>query len=146
MKLVVFVAVLFLIGCVNSNNNKPTVTTIQRTIIGLWKVKLICETDFAIDDNDTLRGTFCDSLNKQFIQFTNDSIYYLENKTVKDTYKYSKLNDTILNVQNINTGVFLKMYIQNLTIENLKIKNIRIDSNRMERYELKIDCTNSENK
>lgn len=146
MKLVVFVFTLVLLfGCINSNNNKQPKEAKQPTITGLWKVKFICETDFTLNSNDTLRGTFCDTLKNDFIKFSKDSIYYYSDSLIYATYKYSKINDTVFNVQNIVSNKTMKMYIQDLTFANLKFKNIRLDSVRFERYEMILDCISTEN-
>ncbi|HMZ45993.1 MAG TPA: hypothetical protein PLU36_04255 [Chitinophagaceae bacterium] len=137
---VVFFVLLFTLGCNQQPNVNENKNVEKPTIIGLWEVKFICETDFTMDSRDTLRGTFCHSINNQFIKFNKDSIFYIEDSLITDTYKYSKYNDSVLNVQNIKTGIQMKMYIQNITLSNLKFKNIRIDSNRQEEYEIMIDC------
>lgn len=146
MKLVVIVITLvLLVGCINSNTNKNPNEAKQPTITGLWKVKFICETDFSLNENDTLRGPFCDTLKNHFIKFSNDSIYYSENNIINATYKYSKLNDTVFNVQNTSSAKTMKMYIQNLTSSNLKFINIRLDTVRLEKYEMILDCISTEN-
>ncbi|MBX2930602.1 MAG: hypothetical protein KF781_01505 [Chitinophagaceae bacterium] len=123
-------------------NNKENIHEHKPSLLGLWNVQYISETDFDINDNDTLRGTFKDTLQNVTISFKKDSIIYAENNidTIINKYVYHKINDSVLYVQNIVSKDSMKLYIHYLDTTRLLFTNIRLDEKREERYEVTMDC------
>lgn len=145
LKCLITVMLVILIAC-NNNENKIIKQHNEGlkhpSLLGLWNVKFITETDFAIEDNDTLRGTFTDTLQNVSITFKQDSIIYFEDKVepITNRYTYQKLNDSVLNVQNIVSKDSMKFYIHYLDTVRLLFTNIRYDERRGDKYKVTLDC------
>lgn len=145
LKCLIIVILITLIAC-NNNDNKAIKQEDEglknSSLLGLWNVKYITETDFGLSDNDTLRGTFTDTLQNVSITFKQDSIIYFEDKAepITNRYTYHKLNDSVLSVQNIVSKDSMKFYIHYLDTVRLLFTNIRYDKRRGEKYEVTLDC------
>ncbi|MCZ2224167.1 MAG: hypothetical protein LC122_11135 [Chitinophagales bacterium] len=150
MKCLIIVILITLIAC-NNNDNKAIKQEDEglknSSLLGLWNVKYITETDFGLSDNDTLRGTFTDTLQNVSITFKQDSIIYFEDKAepITNRYTYHKLNDSVLSVQNIVSKDSMKFYIHYLDTVRLLFTNIRYDKRRGEKYEVTLDCKKIKN-
>ncbi|MBS1628352.1 MAG: hypothetical protein JSR09_00955 [Bacteroidetes bacterium] len=141
----IFLMIVF-VSCNNNHSIKKENRVVkQPTLLGLWKVKYVNETDFVIDSNDTLRGPFRDTAKNENITFTADSIIYYEgnDSTPKiNKYIYHKINDSVLYVLNVGyKDDSMRFYIHQLDSSKLKFTNIRLDNKREERYEVTIECS-----
>ena len=146
VKILVIFSLIFIVF-ISCNSNHPTTkeneAITKPTLLGIWKVDSINETDFAIEDGDTLKGPFINTPKNEAIEFKTDSIIYYgssEDGSIISRYTYKKINDTLLNVVNINYGNSMKFYIHHLDISKLLFTNIRFDERRGNRYEVTIDC------
>ncbi|MBW7951071.1 MAG: hypothetical protein LC134_09940 [Chitinophagales bacterium] len=134
--------IIFLFACNNYTTIKENSTTPKATFLGLWNVNYITETDFAIEDGDTLKGPFVDTVKNTTIYFTKDSIVFsqIDADTLISKYIYQNINNSVLKVVNTATKDSMKIYIQYVDSLKLQCKNVRNDERRGNKYEVQLNC------
>ncbi|MBS1643130.1 MAG: hypothetical protein JST94_02870 [Bacteroidetes bacterium] len=145
VKIAVIFSIIVFVSCNNNHSTiKENTAAKQPSLLGLWKIKYITETDFAIEGNDTLVGPFTDTAKNETLTFKQDSIIYFNgsDESPKTTnYVYHKINDSVLYVLNVASKDSMRFRIHQLDSSKLKFTNIRIDNRREERYEVTIECS-----
>ncbi|MBV9988734.1 MAG: hypothetical protein JO301_13735 [Chitinophagaceae bacterium] len=131
-------------GCNNNGTAKAGTENKQAlpvSFLGEWKIIRFSDAMYGIDDHDLLKGPFVEDGGGDRLRFTRDSIFDWQASDQKTRrYTYSKVNDTLLNVRNTESGNTMAYHIHYLDRDSLYFTNVRPEKERGNVYEVQIYC------